>query len=273
MSSGRPDFHPTMLLEGKHGADLIPVLVDALGQLYTIISGNYGGVPTPVLLDAAGRILAHLVGTDGINIRNVAVDANGNLIARIRGKDGLGALQDVLLDTSGNLSALIRGMDGATLRTVAVDANGVMKANLSAQDLNWLTVRPVYGQSRVNSGAGTTVTSGATTGLFSVSGRGAALGGYLMLQDADTLTGNRLHIKVDGTEIFAESLATIHLMTGQGRSQIPFYAYYWREDVPSYGIGFSTGWTFETSFEFLYENTSPNSVTVPWVFYYALIPA
>ena len=294
MASGRPDFHPTMLLEGKHGADLIPVLVDALGQLYTIISGNYGGVPTPVLLDADGRILAHLVGTDGAASRDVyvapeghlssiiqgiegatlhiiGVDGSGNILARMKGYDGA-ALRDVKVDEEGNMLAIMKGLFGATLKTIAVDTDGIMKANLSAQDLDWLTVRPVYGETRVISGAGTAVASGATTSLLSVAGKGAVLGGYLLLLDPDTQTGNALHLKIEGVEIFNQSLANINLMSILGKSQLPFYVYYWRVDAPMCGIGISSGYTFETSVELLYENTGPNTVTVPFVFYYALVP-
>jgi hypothetical protein len=273
MSSGRPDFHPTMLLEGKYGSNLIPVLVDALGQLYTIISGNSGGVPTPVLLDAAGRILAHLVGADGATIRDVAVDGSGNLIARIRGKDGAGDLQDVLLDTAGNLSALIRGDNSGTLKTIAVDANGIMKANLSAQDLAYLKVRPVYGNVQAVSTSIVTCPNSAETEIFAVSGKGATVGGSLDMSTGNTLSSVSLwRLYIDGVRILNSSLDTFYFHNWLRPGQSPLYALKYYNDFSKWFVGITPGITFESSLSIGLRNDTGADITIiPYVFY-ALVP-
>lgn len=272
MSAGRPDFHPTMLLEGKSGTSLIPVLVDALGQLYTIISGNYGGAPTPILLDAAGRILAHLVGSDGGTIRDVSVDVNGNIIARIRGKDGGGALQDVLLDTSGNMQTVVKGDYSGTLKTVAVDTNGVLKANLSAQDLNYLKVRPVYGGLNFEAISSVAIPNSTWTEIKSVTGKGAVISGRAYFGEYFASAQQQFRFKIDGVaagSYTVENLNSLNYLPGQGS---PMFIAFYNDVSYNYKIGFGPGITFETSFAIEAYQNSGAAKTGYTNFFYALVP-
>jgi hypothetical protein len=283
-----------MLLEGKYATNLIPVLVDALGQLYTIISGSYGGVPTPILLDVAGRILAHLVGNDGGTIRDVTVDSSGKMIIRVQGSDGGtlrdvavdaagimlsrmkgsdgGTLRDVAVDSSGFLTALMKGLDGATLRTIAVDADGVMKANLSAQDLNFLTVRPAYGTAKRVSATGEVIGGSAWSNILNVNGRGVILGGFLGVAGDTALSVSKVRAIIDG--VTSESGSYVGMVydnllrPGQGM----FYVIRYNDLTTNYYAGITPNLTFESSISLgVYNNVGVNEYTSYDVIY-ALTP-
>ncbi len=295
MASGRPDFHPSMLLEGRYSTSLIPVLVDALGQLYTIISGSYGGVPTPILLDAAGRILAHLVGNDAGTIRDVTVDATGKMIIRVQGNDGTGTLRDVRVDTDGvmksrmqgafggalkdvavntdgNLLAIIQGLYGATLKTIAVDANGVMKANLAVQDLNFLKFRPVYGDIRSVKNTSIAINPASWSDALNVAGKGAVFGGFFRLSGALACNQGKVRAIVDGVTN-ESSVFTNMLLFNQNLSGLGFFWMQEYDDVNfSYTVGIQTPITFESTCVISMYNPDGSNRVVSYEIVYALVP-
>uniref|UniRef100_A0A6H1ZMX4 Uncharacterized protein n=1 Tax=viral metagenome TaxID=1070528 RepID=A0A6H1ZMX4_9ZZZZ len=294
MSSGRPDFHPTMLLEGKFGDTLIPILTDALGQLYTVMSGYFGGVPTPILLDAAGRILAHLVGNDGGTIRDITVDADGKLIiqvqgndagtlrtvavdpsgyilSRMKGSDG-GTMRDIAVDASGRMIALIKGDDAGTIRTVAVDVDGVMKANLSAQELDYLRVRPNYGKTQRVSATGQTFPSHAWYTCLDTAGRGFLLGGWIQFESYAASESGFARLVIDGTNVQSLSLGYLFAINAVHPQKTMFWINRWTSDINVLGLSISPGVTFESSLQVQAWNVSGLAGVISFELYYALVP-
>ena len=179
MSSGRPDFHPTMLLEGKHGTSLVPVLVDANGQMYIVMSGQQIEVTDILNVTDKDR---DIWGFDGTTARPVAVDSAGIILARLKGLFGT-TLKDVAVDTDGKIIALLQGYYGSIPKGVALDANGLIQVNLTVQDLSYLKVRPTYGQGILSPYVWTNVPTHTDTVLTTITGRGAILGGSLFYQN------------------------------------------------------------------------------------------
>jgi hypothetical protein len=271
MASGRPDFHPTMLLEGKYGSTLIPVLVDALGQLYTIMTGNAGGIPLPVLLDAAGRILAHLVGSDGGTIRDVAVDASGKLIIQIQGSDG-GTLRTVAVDASGYILSVMKGDFGGTLKTIAVDTNGIMKANISVQDLNYLKFRPVYGAMDEVIESGVICSTGVRTAVATITGKGAILGGSYGLDGGVSPILQSYGLTVDGTAQGLITAVTLDFNNVVMPDRYPIYLLNYEPVSDYYRIGVMRGITFETSISFDVLQITGSNKAASAIIHYALVP-
>jgi len=268
MSSGRPDYHPTMLLEGKHGAELIPVLVDANGQLYIVMTGQAITVTDVLAMTDKDRDIR---GLDGVTKRAVAVDAAGVILARMKGYDGAN-LQDVKVDTLGYMLAKMTGLDGATLRTVAVDADGVMKANLSVQSLDFLRVRPVYGQTRKNTGSKAVDSGVGAVELFTVSGKGAILGGFVYWL-AGTSSGASIRLFIDGVETInvTPNYLDAHNMI-EGFS-FPLVLSGYDQVTPQYQMSLRPGSTFESSFALYASQATGAAVTFYWIVPYALVPA
>ena len=250
MSSGRPDFHPTMLLEGKYATSLIPVLVDALGQLFMIVTGLYAGAPKTLALDVDGRILAHLIGYDpaGAIYRTVSLDPNGNLIA------------------------LMKGLDGVTLRTIAVDASGVMKANLSAQSFDFLRVRPVYGESQMADSGYITIHDGVWTSVFSATGRGAILGGHVSMVGGAAMANMNIRIQVEGVTLASHRYDEMDGLQLYNDPQLPVSLLEY-DPVSPYGIiRIGSNLTFETSVDVSSYQSSGTDKLVRGVIYYSLVP-
>jgi hypothetical protein len=149
VSSGRPDFHPTMLLEGKHDTQLIPVLVDANGQMYIVMTGqeievnnlpddyfksgeNVGGIDSNVTVDQSAKD-RDMIGIDGTSRRQVAVDSYGIMLARMKGAYG-GALKDIAVDDTGIMLARLKGVFGDALKDIKVDVDGQMIAVIKGSD-------------------------------------------------------------------------------------------------------------------------------------------
>jgi len=149
MSIELPDWLRGTLLLGRDGAgNIIPILVDAAGQINVLLRGAdaLGNVRT-VRVDNVGQLYAILRGAGG---NDVSVDAAGNLAAILKGIDGLGNLRTLLVDAagqaimvprgasgnyldvdaSGYLSAVLKGIYGGALHTIAVDVNGRIEAFL-----------------------------------------------------------------------------------------------------------------------------------------------
>jgi len=144
-----PDWLRGTLLLGRDGAgNIIPILIDAAGQINVLLRGvdALGNVRT-VRVDGVGQLYAILRGAGG---NDVSVDAAGNLAAILKGIDGLGNLRTLLVDASGQaimvprgasgnyldvdafgyLTAVLKGIYGGVLHTISVDANGRIDAFL-----------------------------------------------------------------------------------------------------------------------------------------------
>jgi len=154
MSIELPDWIRGTLLLGRDGAgNIIPILVDAAGQINVLLRGEDAlGTVRTVRVDNVGQLYAILRGAGG---NDVSVDAAGNLAAILKGIDGLGNLRTLLVDAagqaimvprgssgnyldvdaSGYLTAVLKGLYGGALNTIAVDANGRIEAfGMDAED-------------------------------------------------------------------------------------------------------------------------------------------
>jgi len=202
MSSGRPDFHPAMLLEGKYGTNLVPVLVDAYGQLFAVMKGAYG----------------------------------------------------------------------TTLKTIATDSNGVMLANLSAQDLDFLRVRPTYGQGRFYGSGWIVVPNVTLTTIITIAGRGAILGGFLSYEDGLVPDAQNWYVLTDGAA-FAQDTPDSAYNNGQ-IMDLDYPLSVSRFDTLNniYRLQLGKGITFESSFVIKTYHNYGGAKNANAVLYYALKP-
>ena len=105
-----PDFMRAYLLLGKTATDeLVPVLIDAAGQMNILVRGV----------------------DDEETVRTIKVDDAGQLYAIMRGAGDV----DVEVDSEGNLSAVLKGLGDTGLTPLAVDTKGRIEAfGLDAED-------------------------------------------------------------------------------------------------------------------------------------------
>ena len=267
MSSGRPDFHGTMLFEGKYGTELKPVLVDANGQLYIVMTGVAPGTELTVFQAEKDR---DIIGLEGSTRRQIAVDASGIILTRLQGSYG-GALKDVAVDPDGLILAAIKGDYEGTLKTVAVTDVGVLKTDFFSQSLDFLRVRPVYGQARRVSGS-TVVPSGAgRTRLTLIGGRGATIGGYVYWYGGSLAQG-AVELKCDGAILADIGPYYAWFFNLHRNASYPLYALKCEYINQMYAMGVREGVTFEESFELSAGQSTGGDVSFLWQLMYSLVP-
>jgi hypothetical protein len=212
------------------------------------------------------------VALDGSTVRDVALDAAGKLITRLQGYDG-STLRDIKVDDTGQIMALLRGLYGSTLKTIAVDTDGVMMANLSAQDLDFLRVRPVYGQARALINNPLLVETATWETLADISGQGATNSGNIYWDSADPTQGNSLKLTVDGTVIFYEDIMDMNTFKLGVDWAAPFKLLLYDTTNNIYSIAIAPNYTFETSYKLeLYNISLPTISVYRWI-YYSLVPS
>lgn len=178
----------------------------------------------------------------------------------------------IAVDVNGNIIALIKGDEAGTLRTIAVDSGGIMKANLSVQDLDFLTVRPAYGQARgvVDSKA---CPNGQTTTLETFAGRGVMLGGWVKWGAAASQKTVELRVDIDGSEIVSLSAAELYVWGITVPGVTPTFVRLFDDDPEvNYVIAVQSGLTFESTIAFKIDNPSGTEATMYYWLYYALVP-
>jgi len=247
MSSGRPDFHPTMLLEGKYGTSLIPVLVDAAGQMYIVMTGQSIGVSGPVNVNQLAKD-RDIMGSDGGTRRVIAVDANGQIVAVIKGQ------------YLGNPA------------TVALDANGLIKVNLTVQDLNYLKVRPIYGQALSSKQVLLAVLSGETKTVHLITGRGAVIGLYLYIHAGFDISSSIFRLYTDTLEALGMTFQEIYnYFPKNWPGPIPTLSE-WVSALGYVTINMGPGITFESSIKISIYNSTANTFYLDSNLLYALVP-
>jgi len=127
----QPDWTRATLLQARDAAgDIVTLLVDADGQLYSLLRGE----------DALG------------DPQTIQVDADGQLFVVLRGADGV----DVAVDADGFLSAVLKGEHLGVSHTISVDAQGRIEAFILDQESQWGDVLKV-GNSELASRLGSSV--------------------------------------------------------------------------------------------------------------------
>ena len=175
------------------------------------------------------------------------------------------------VDVNGALLALMKGAYNSALKTIAVDANGIMKANLSVQDLDFLTVRPAYGAINHHYASDGVPTS-TLTSLHSDTGRGMLLGGHCWWGAAGSVKSMKIHLIIDGDTITDDTVATFQEKSIFKENISPVYLAEYDDDFYAYTVGLSRGITFESSFEIKAHHTYGSDVYVVHNIFWALVP-
>ena len=112
MSIELPDWLRGTLLLGRDGAgNIIPILIDAAGQINVLLRGA----------DALGTV------------HTVRTDAAGQLYAILRGAGG----NDVSVDATGQLTAILKGLYGGVYTPLSVDVSGRIQAFMLDSEDQW----------------------------------------------------------------------------------------------------------------------------------------
>lgn len=139
--SEQPDWTRAYLLMAKDGSgNIIPILVDADGQMYSVLRGlDALGAPQTVKVDSDGQLYVVLRGASG---ENVYVDSNGYIAAVLKG-DHDGTLTNVAVDASGRLSAFV--VDSSDVwDQIVTCGNAELAARLGSPVLYHQTGRVVF---------------------------------------------------------------------------------------------------------------------------------
>ena len=175
------------------------------------------------------------------------------------------------VDVSGNIIAVMKGDYSDVLKTIAVDANGIMKANLSVQDLDFLTVRPAYGEA-VEAHGTEAISASSTETLKTVTGRGVVIGGWFSFGIGQTHKSIECGIKTEGTVVQQEAASVLNGRKHYTPGCQPLYLSLYDDIGFDYCVGISKGLTFETSFDMFVKNPYAFETTVIWFLFYALVP-
>lgn len=258
-------------IRGLDGSTLRLIGVDASGYLICRIKGSFGGVLKDLAVDTDGYIQARIMGWDGAARRDIRVDSSGYMLAQILGLDGT-TLRNIAVDSSGKMIALMQGVYDSVLKTVAVDNNGIMKANLSAQSLEWLTVRPAYGTIVRSHKLDDPLAAGGWGLAASMSGQGVILGGFLALAGDAGLWASSGRINFDNVDCDTMTLAQMK----QFNVVKPLLGlmYMLKYDVVSkyFALGLTPGMTFEGNCHVYMKNPTAAEVLFSYDVLYAMVP-
>lgn len=179
----------------------------------------------------------------------------------------------IALDVDGFITATMKGKydTDALLKTIAVDSAGVMKANISVQDLDYMTVRPGYGGAD-GYGAPITVPTAMLTTLKTVTGRGVIYPSYVRWTAAASRRAVETHLYVDGVSLFVHTAE--HLYTRQvfAPGRLPLYVIEYDDDNFSYAVGIQSGITFESELSIKAYHSYGADQDVDIGLTYALVP-
>jgi hypothetical protein len=189
----------------------------------------------------------------------------------IKGQYGA-TLVPVGVDDLGNLLAVIKGDFAGVLKTVAVDTDGLLLTNISRQGLDWLRVRPMYGQHKSLDSGTVSVNDQAWTTILSVSGQGTILSGWFMFFEGAQIAGQAIRIKIDGVTFISDDISSLFIRTMPFMIFDPVYALRWNETDLEATVGIAGPLNFETSFSIEGWQKTGGAVNSRALIYYALVP-
>jgi len=184
----------------------------------------------------------------------------------------VGTLTPVAVDALGNLLALMQGSFGGAPKTIATDTNGVMLANLYAQDLAYLKVRPVYGKVQAVYETGKNCPNAAQTTLISIAGRGALVNSFIGRTAGVDIRNLAVRLVVDGVAI---DMFTYGGLDSFGLLKVPgsiMQAVVYDSLHHSYWAMIGPGITFESSLLIAIYNTIGYDAIMEAYVFYALVP-
>lgn len=142
--------------------------------------------------------------------------------------------------------------------------------DVTYQTLSELMNRPKYGAAQSIS-AGFVVTPSAETEITTVSGQGMIYGGMLGVIATDQIWVDVPILKIDGVEISIANFYTINDFRMYPEKSYPFYMLRFDDVLYRYAVGISSGMTFETGFDVLYEEGAGRTLSVSLRVIYALV--
>lgn len=247
MGFDKPDWYTSVILHGKYNSDHLPILVDEDGALISLLKGT-----------------SAISGEIGVNqldsVREMQGENDGGLIT-------------IAVDGAGNIISVMKGDFSGALKTIAVDTDGIMKANLSAQALDFLTVRPSYGESVRKAGYEETVVEDEEATLITVAGRGAILGGQIrwsMVVDAPGALFGRVY--TENSLVCNTSVLDLYNYNIREGNKWPLFVAQYDPTSLTYSIGISPGTTFETDLDIKVYNDGAETLEVWAELFYALVP-
>ncbi|MCL5026638.1 MAG: hypothetical protein M1531_09140 [Chloroflexi bacterium] len=128
MTAGRPDYTSSTVIRGlSPTSTLIPVALDANGNLVALVQGSDGATLHTIRVDASGQLIMVPRGQSG---NYMSVDTNGYLTSVMKGNHA-GTSVTLAVDANGNILGVLQGDYAGALKTLAVDSQGRMLAVLT----------------------------------------------------------------------------------------------------------------------------------------------
>lgn len=178
----------------------------------------------------------------------------------------------IAVSKDGVILAMMQGAHDSVLKTIAVDSDGIMKANLSVQDLDFLTVRPAYGAAEVEEGS-QAISYTTTYTVVSISGRGVIYFGWIYTGHPTMGNQEAIYVEVDGVEVLSTSLLGVYQNEMFAPGSGLLYIVGWDRHNTRWRACFTPGLTFETTFELKIKGSMLGiTPDYSWDIIYALIP-
>lgn len=178
----------------------------------------------------------------------------------------------IAVDVNGAILALMKGTYGETVKTIAVDSDGVMKANLTTQDLDFLSVRPVYGEAAIAASSQTVAASSSHTAV-DVDGRGAILCGQIRWEGTASRKAGQINLKIDGSSFDTVRPGTIVDYDYFGPLDGPMFLRRYDDDNFRYAVGLTPHITFESNLTIELVNPyGALDIDYVWEIVYMLVP-
>ena len=142
--------------------------------------------------------------------------------------------------------------------------------DVALQSLSEMTNRPKYGAAEAEDSS-VTVSGLVETSLVSVTGKGIIYGGTIGVLGTIGSHGNIPILSIDGNALSVASFSTLNVYKMYAERCYPFYLMRYDEVDYDFAVGIMPGFTFEASFEVLYDENNNTTPTVSTRVLYALI--
>ena len=139
------------------------------------------------------------------------------------------------------------------------------------EGLDFLTIRPAYGESKRFFGS-VSCGASATTELVEVTGRGVVIGAYFRWTAASSWSSIQPIIKCEDVVIFQYAANVLNARKIYDPSLLPLYLIQFDDTDFEYIVGVQPGITFETSFKMEIQNPYGGSISVYYDICFALTP-
>lgn len=132
------------------------------------------------------------------------------------------------------------------------------------------TVRQVYGAGKKATGD-VTALANAKKSVLTVSGKGMIYGGVIVVDYTSDQSDSIPILALDGIEVGLTAFASLNVFNMTHENCYPFYLLQFDEINFRYTVGISRGFTFDSSFEVLYDEKHGTTPLVSCLAVYALM--